>query len=135
MSTRPRCKHDREICAQCIVVTDAAKRFSDGIRMICTFSPLAERKSSWVAVRLQDGQVEFNLYPSKKEAVRHQSNEKLFAFLCLRNCPVGLEPKDAAIWLELHRYMYETGTGLTDPDERVLIMPQAYDQRITRRTY
>jgi hypothetical protein len=132
MATWPRCRHDREICSECIVVDDAAKRFSDGVSTIITLSPLAERARSWLAVRLADGQVDFNLYPSKKVAIAHQSNEKLCAFICLRNIPTGLSRKDAAIWLQLHRYMYDHGANLTDPDEREVIMPQGRDQKLTR---
>ena len=130
--TWPKCRHSRVVCSQCIVITDAAKRFSDGVNLITQFSPFAERARAWVAVRLEDGQVDLNLYPSKSVAIRHQGNEFSSAYLCLRNCMGGLTPKDAAIWLQLHRYMYDQGTRLADPDERSIIMPLAYDQTFTR---
>lgn len=130
--TWPKCRHGRVVCSQCIVITDAAKRFSDGVNLICTFSPFAERARAWIAVKLEDGQVDLNLYPSKKIAIAHQTDEFLCAYLCLRNVMGGLSPKDAAIWLQLHRYMYDQGTRLADPDERSVIMPLGYDQRITR---
>jgi hypothetical protein len=130
--TWPKCRHGRVVCSQCIVITDAAKRFSDGVNLICQFSPFIERKRSWIAVKLADGQVDLNLYPSKSVAIRHQGNEFLCAYLCLRNVMGGLAPKDAAIWLQLHRYMYDQGTRLSDPDERSIIMPLGYDQTFTR---
>jgi hypothetical protein len=117
------------------VITDAAKRFSDGVNLICQFTPFAERARSWVAVRLEDGSVDFNVYPSKSVAIRHQSNETLFAYLCLRNCMGGYSPKDAAIWLQLHRYMYDQGTRLFDPDERSVIRPLGLEQPFTRPVY
>lgn len=128
----PKCKHERVVCSECIVVTDAAKRFSDGVGLICAFSPFIERVNSWVAVRLADGEVDLNLYPSKSSAISRQSNEFLCAYLSLRHCPGGIGPKDAAIWLQLHRYMYDQGHRLADPDERSVIMPLGREQKITR---
>lgn len=130
--TWPKCRHDRVVCSECITIGDDAKRFSDGVNLICQFSPFAERSRSWVAIKLADGQVDLNLYPSKKIAICHQGNEFLCAYLCLRNVIGGLSPKDAAIWLQLHRYMYDQGTRLADPDERSIIMPLGYDQMFTR---
>lgn len=127
-----KCKHGSVVCSQCIVITDAAKKFSDGVNLICTFTPFAERTRSWVAVKLEDGAVDFTCYPSKSLAISHQTNEFLCAYLCLRNCPGGLSPKDAAIWLRLHRYIYDQGGRLSDPDERSIIMPLGYDQKFTR---
>lgn len=128
----PKCSHNRAICAECIRPGDDAKRFADGISLICTFTPFIERVHSWVAVKLADGTMDLNLYPSKVEAIRHQVNEFLSAYLCLRNVPDGISVRDAAIWLQLHRYAYDQGMRLADPDERAIIMPLGREQKITR---
>lgn len=124
-----KCKHGRPVCAECVVITDAAKRMSDGTKLIATTTTFMERAHGWIAVALADGSVDYNLYPSKAAAVAHQSNEFLYAYLCLRNSPGGMSPKDAQIWLDLHRYMYDNGYRLTG--ERTVIMPQAREHLIT----
>jgi hypothetical protein len=131
----PQCRHERPVCSQCIVIGDDAKRFSDGVNLVCQFTPFTQRARAWPAVKLADGAVDLNVYPSKSVAISHQTNEFLCAYLSLRNCMGGLSPKDAAIWLQLHRYIYDQGGRLADPDERSIIRPLGLEQPFTRPVY
>ena len=128
------CKHGKRICSQesCLVITDSARRFRDDLTaVLCSTNP-ADVWTGWVAIRLQDGRIRPEVYPSKLSAADHQSNEKRFAYLALRTCPAGMPLKDAQLWLNLHRHMYDNGVGLIDPDSPSLIMPQGREDPITR---
>jgi hypothetical protein len=97
------------------------------------FVDYSERIRSWVAVRLSDGGSDGSLYPSKREAVRHQSNEFNHAYFSYRGAPNGFASvKEAAIWLEFHRQAYDAGFRLPDPDAASggpeLIMPTPNEQ-------
>lgn len=68
----------------------------------------------WVAVRLRDGKSDGVLYDSKREAVRHQSDEKLCAYINVP--PNGMTPCRAESFLATMRRLYDAGWRLTDPD-------------------
>lgn len=114
-------------------VTDAAKRARDIIASYVAFVPWDERIRSWVAIRLSDGGSDGALYDSKREAVRHQSDEFTCAYFSYRGAPHGFSSaKDAAIWLEYHRQAYDAGFRTPDPDAASggpdLIMPTPSEQ-------
>lgn len=125
------CKHGRPVCSECVVVTDAARRFADGVNAICAFTKLEDRSHKWLAITLADGSVDSSLYPSKAQAIAHQSNEFHHAYICMDGVQGGLSPRDAQLWLDLHRHIYDNGGRLTDP-HRDIIMPLGRDQKITR---
>lgn len=126
-----RCEHNLVICSRCVVVTDAAKRMSEAIGLAIVFNPPDVTKRGWMAFALADGNTDHVVYPTKQAAIDHQSNEFLYAYLCLQNVLGGIPVKDAQIWLDLHRHVYDSGGRLTDPDTS-LIMPLGREQRITR---
>lgn len=132
MTFKRRCKHNRTICAECVVVTDSAKRLSDAINLILTANDLDEVARSWIAVALADGSTDYTLYPSRKDAISHQANEFHFTYLCLRQCLGGMSAKDAQLWLDVNRHAYDNGMRLSDPDSPDMIFPQAKEQRITK---
>ena len=70
----------------------------------------------WVAVRLRDGRSDGVLYDTKRDAVRHQSDEKLSAYVCIP--PNGMTPCRAESFLSTMRRLYDAGWRLTDPDDR-----------------
>lgn len=122
------CQHGRGLCSECIFVTDSAKRAYDIVRSYAVFVDYSERINSWVALRLADGGSDGTLYPSKRDAVRHQSDEFLCAYFSYRGAPGGFANlKDAAVWLEYHRQAYAAGFRTPDPDAASggpeLIMP------------
>lgn len=134
------CEHGRRVCSDCVVVTDAARRAYDIIRAYVHFVPFEERVRSWVALRLADGGSDGTLYESRREAVRHQSDEKLCAYFSYRNAPNGFaSQKDAQLYMDYHRMTYDQGHRLPDPDDRhggpELIMPTAREQIMAQRAH
>jgi hypothetical protein len=113
-----RCGHGRDICSECIVVDDAAKRAHDIVRGLAVFTDYDTRIRSFVAIRLSDGGSDQVLYGSKQDAVRHQLSEQQCAYFSFRGCPNGFaSARDAAIFLAWHRMAYDNGFRLPDPDD------------------
>jgi len=119
-----RCKHGMAVCARCVVVTDAAKRMSDHINARVAFTPPDELfHNPYMAFALADGSTDGVLYPTKADAVSHQSNEYRYCYFSFRSAMAGANPKDCQLFLDVHRHTYEQGGRLTAPED--LIMPQA----------
>jgi len=78
-----------------------------------------------MAFALAEGATDHVIYPSKAEAIAHQSNEFLFMYVCLRGCAAGMSEKDAQLYLEVHRDAYDNGMRLAEPEAPSLIMPIA----------
>lgn len=116
---------------------DAGRRMSEAIQLAVVFHPLGERAGAFMAFALADGSTDHALYPSKNSAIDHQhGREADYAYICLRNFPGGLRPKDAQLILNLHRYAYDHGQRFYDRDSPSLIMPlDPIRQRITRKTF
>jgi hypothetical protein len=109
---------------------------SEAIALAVTFHPFSEIIHSFMAFALADGNTDHVLYPSKNAAIDHQhGREQLYAFICLKNFPGGVKPKDAQLMLNLHRYAYDHGARFSDRDSPNLIMPLGRDQQITRKTF
>jgi len=98
--------------------SDAAKRASDNINAYVTFVPPEELRHKWIAIRLSDGGYDGVLYDSKRDAVRHQTDEFLCAYVCFRNLLAGSKPKDMELFLKFNRDAYDAGFRLTDPDDK-----------------
>jgi hypothetical protein len=131
-----KCTHGRPVCAECVEVEDAARRMSEDIKLAVVFHPFQEVIHSFMAFRLDNGSSDHTLYPSKNAAIDHQhGREQDYAYICLKNFPGGVREKDAQLMLDLHRYAYDTGQRFYDRDSPSLILPQAKDQLITRKTY
>lgn len=120
MSDNSRCQlHGREICTECVVVSDAAKRAYDIVRAYAVFVPWDTRVRSFVALRLEDGGSDGVLYESKREAVRHQPHETMCAYFSYRNAPNGFaNAREAQVYLDWHRAAYNRGHRLPDPDDQ-----------------
>ena len=125
-------KHGRPVCSdnECLIITDAARRMAEAVGLACKFKSEEVRNSGWMAFALLDGSTDHVVYPSKTNAIAHMSNEFLYAYLNMRKCIAGMPVKDAQLWLDLHRHVYDQGGRMTNP--RDLIMPIAREQRITR---
>lgn len=94
--------------------SDAAKRASGeyNTHYVCGGSGAI---GHWIAVSLQDGSSDHQLYATKREAVRHQHhNEKNFAFVQIQ--PQSMPVCDAEVLLFAHRKMVESGVTLIDRD-------------------
>ncbi len=93
--------------------SDAAKRASDEVNLhLAALGFEAFRK--WVAVRLADGGSDKSLYGTKREAIRHQSDEQLCAYVCVP--PTRMSVCSAEAFLGFTRKAYNAGFRLTDPD-------------------
>jgi hypothetical protein len=134
MSNPGMCRHGLKVCPDCIVVDDAAKRMAGIINGYVTFIPIWELKSKWIAIRLADGGSDGVLYDSRGDAVRHQSDERFCAFVCMASLVQGAKPMDCAIYLAFHRHAYDSGMRLHEPEAPQLIVPASlYDQVTGRR--
>lgn len=98
--------------------SDAAKRASDNINAYITFVPWDELKHKWMAIRLSDGGYDGTLYDSKRDAVRHQSNEFQCAYVAFKNLMQGARPAEMELFLKFNRDAYDAGFRLPDPDAR-----------------
>lgn len=114
MTLPTKCKHGNVICEQCIKTSDAAKRFSDGINAMLTFNKAYEIRYHWLAVKLEDGSVDSTIYDTRVDAIKHQSDERLYCYFPIGNFLSGLKPADAQLILDLQRHAYDQGFRITD---------------------
>ena len=98
--------------------SDAAKRASDIVNSYITFVPWDELRRKWLAIRLSDGGYDGNLYDSKRDAVRHQLDEFLCAYVCFKNLQGGSKPSEMELFLKFNRDAYDAGFRLPDPDHQ-----------------
>lgn len=101
-----------------------------------TFIPPFELMTKWVAIRLQDGGSDGNLYDSREDAIRHQIDERFCAYVCMGAMMQGAKPLDCAIYLEVHRQAYDSGMRLHEPEAPQIIMPTTlYDRLTSQKRY
>lgn len=93
--------------------SDAARHASDAVNLHISAIGF-DAVGKWVAVALSDGKSDGTLYDSKRDAVRHQADEQLCAYV--RIAPNGMSPCSAESFLATHRKMYRSGFRLADPD-------------------
>lgn len=129
----PTCRHGHRICPECMAISDAAKRMSDQINLLLTFQPVWEIRTKWLAIRLYDGSYDGALYDTRLEAIEHQLDESLCAYVCMGTMLNGAKPLDCAIFLEFHRQAYDSGMRLHEPEAPQLIVPTSVYDRMTGR--
>jgi len=98
-----------------------------------TFVPVWELRTKWIAIRLQDGGSDGNLYDSREDAIKHQLDERFCAYVCMGAMISGAKPLDCAIYLEVHRQAYDGGMRLHEPEAPQVIMPTSVYDRMTSR--
>ena len=98
--------------------SDAAKRASDIVNSYRLFVPWDELRTKWLAIRLSDGGYDGTLYDSKRDAVRHQLDEFLCAYVCFKNLVGGSTPREMELFLKFNRDAYDAGFRLPDPDSQ-----------------
>lgn len=97
---------------------EAALRATDEINRHLDRIAWWDIRNCWVAIRLADGTSDGTLYDSKRDAVRHQSDEKLCAYVSFRNLgPSGANARELAVFLKFNRDAYNAGLRLPDPDD------------------
>jgi hypothetical protein len=100
---------------------------ADNVNARITFTPVDELfHNPYMAFKLADGSTDGVLYPTKAEAIRHQSNEYLCVYFSFRRCMAGINRKEAQLFLDMHRHIYDAGGRMTNPED--YIMPQAKGQ-------
>lgn len=97
-------------------ISDEAQRLSDNVNGYYSYVKWEELKTKWIAAKLSDGSTDHTLYDSKRDAVRHQSDEFTCAYIALINCPNGISPLEAERFLAFTRGAYDAGMRLPDPD-------------------
>lgn len=107
---------DLEKSPQYKELIDAGKRASDVANMYIHFMDQWELRTKWLAFRLQDGSSDGVIYDSRKDAVKHQFDERRCAYFSFRNCLGGTNARDMAIFLNFCREAYDAGFRLIDPD-------------------
>jgi hypothetical protein len=108
----------REVIGVNSVISDAARRAADNINAYVTFMDRDELIRKWMAIRLADGSYDGTLYDSKRDAVRHQSDEFLCAYVSFRNLQQGTTAKEMQVFLNFNREAYDHGFRLPDPDSQ-----------------
>jgi hypothetical protein len=93
-------------------MSDALNMYINGLR-----KHLWELRNKWMAFSLADGSSDGQLYDSKRDAVRHQSNEFQCAYISFRNLLGGATPHECVRVLNFTRDAYDAGFRLTDPDD------------------
>lgn len=96
--------------------TDAAKRFADGINQ--TYADHGVNAVHfWKAIQLIDGAVDRNNYETRRDAIRHQSDEFRCAYIKL-TFEMFMPLCEAEMILAFYRQAYDAGHRLTDPDRK-----------------
>jgi hypothetical protein len=98
-------------------ILEAAKRASDTVNQLLTDHGYHTIKDCYLAVRLSDGGSDGVLYATKRDAVRHQLDERQCAYVCFRSLAFGSSASEMAVFLQFNRNAYDAGLRLTDPDD------------------
>jgi len=96
---------------------DAAKRLSDDI----TLHTIAGSAGKWAAITLADGSSDRTAYPSRSEAIRHQTSPEYCTFVLIP--PGGMTVREADVLLDFWRQAYDAGFRAIDPRDDMPSMP------------
>jgi hypothetical protein len=125
-----KCKHGNVVCSMCVEITDAARRMADQVNAQITFRNSWDLRNCYMAFRLEDGSTDGVLYDSKQDAMRF-TDEQYHAYFCFRQGIGGISPLDCQVFLDVHRWAYENGMRLNDPDLRhspeIIVSNRGYD--------
>jgi len=95
--------------------SDAAKRIADTLNQAWV-SLGWDATKYWVAFELGEGRWDWTFYDSKRDAVRHQSDE--YKCLYIKIHPGGSNACETEAILEFTRRAYLKGFRLPDPDKK-----------------
>lgn len=102
------CKH--------MPIVDAGKRMSEIVGNVVTWAEWDEIVASWMAFKLEDGDSDRVLYPTRREAILHQPRPEHCFYLKLAECRAGLSPRDATILISVFRIQRDRGRYHPDLD-------------------
>ncbi|MFJ6530894.1 hypothetical protein ACIQMZ_37310 [Streptomyces longwoodensis] len=72
----------------------------------------ANLQGKWIAIHLDNGACDQQLYPDKQTAVRFQRREEECAYLCVTGLPTLGELR---YYLDENERLYDSGMSLADP--------------------
>lgn len=123
------CTHGLRVCRQCAVVEDSGKRMAELVNLRVSSTPWDHIVNSWMAFRLLDGSSDNVLYDTREAAVKHQPNEDLCFYLCMRNAQGGVKPLDAQLLINMQRQIHDAGGRLTEPEApSIIVSSNGYDK-------
>lgn len=104
---------------------DAANRMRDAVNLHVLTGNLGfrERAACWVAIRLEDGRSDGNLYESRRDAVRHTTNKETGWFYV----KVGAESmgeREAIIVLQQARQAFKSGVIFAEEQVITPMLPE-----------
>lgn len=95
-------------------ITDAGRRLAEAVDS----ARQQGGEGRWMCVALRDGAWSGDIYDSRADAIRHNS-EGAHAFLMIP--PMRMPSAEATAWIELHRKVWDGGLRFTDPGTPVPI--------------
>lgn len=94
--------------------SDAARRVADTHNLHLEVQGI-DAQGQYFAAKLEDGTTDGELYPTRRDAIRHQKGrEREYAFCCVQHQPMTYQ--EAAAFLGYHRHIYSLGHYMPDPD-------------------
>jgi hypothetical protein len=99
--------------------SDAAKRCAEAVNLHieANRADIFAVIGKWIAVKLEDGRSDGNLYDRKADAVRHQPDE--FACCYIRLPMTRMSLKEAEIFLQFNRNLHAAGARMPDPEMNI----------------
>lgn len=102
-------------CDHPLAHSDAAKRMADNVNIHYTGLGW-QAVGKWCAIKLHDGSSDQTLYDTRRDAVRHQLDEKLCTYVKIT--PLLMSTCEAHMLLGVARKAYDAGHRFVDPDHR-----------------
>jgi hypothetical protein len=98
------------------------------INIMVIAHPWASICNGWMAFKLVDGSTDGVLYETRKDAIKHQLDERWCCYFFMRAAMGGVKPLDCQLYINMHRQAYDGGMRLAEPEAPSLIMStRAYD--------
>lgn len=116
--------------------SDAAKRISDAANLAWVFGGWDGTVGRWMAFKLEDGSTDHAIYDTKRDAIRHVSDELTYAFFKLH--PMGMSVCESEIMLQFTRDAVKRGFRLVDPDAQnggPDLIPRIGSEKVNNQLY
>ena len=99
---------------------DAGKRAHEAIMMHILFADWDDLKNQWLAISLEDGRSDGNIYDTAADAIKHQTFENQRWYVAFRGLgPAGSKPMECALMIRHWRKARDAGMRFVDPDNRL----------------
>jgi hypothetical protein len=122
----PLCVHGYAVCSKCSVITDAAKRMSEGLGLLVISHPWDTICNTWVAIRLLDGSVITTMYETWEDAAARYDS-RYYAIFFMRNALGGCPARDCQIYLDMRRHVSEKGGKWVVPAQSHIVSTRSHD--------